>query len=142
MRSWWISKTAIGAAKDSGLGISWFSSCLVNWAKYRTTKGPIKLHLLLDHDGYLPSFAHSTEGSRHEMTVAKGLPLPKGSIGAMVKAYVDYAENDETLELAPTSITLAPTPSVRSTFSNCSVIQVRNRSGPICLARPGEDTST
>jgi hypothetical protein len=28
-----------------------------DWAKFRRTKGAIKLHLLLDHDGYLPSFA-------------------------------------------------------------------------------------
>ena len=28
---------------------------MYDWAKFRTTKGAIKLHLLLDHDGYLPS---------------------------------------------------------------------------------------
>ena len=28
---------------------------LFPWAKFRRTKGAIKLHLLLDHDGYLPS---------------------------------------------------------------------------------------
>lgn len=30
---------------------------LFDWAKFRRTKGAVKLHLLLDHDGYLPSFA-------------------------------------------------------------------------------------
>jgi hypothetical protein len=65
-------------------------SSIFNWAKYRTSKGAIKLHLLLDHDGYLPTFAHITEGNRHEMTVVKDLSLPKGSIVAMDKAYVDY----------------------------------------------------
>lgn len=38
------------------------SVSMFDWAKYRTTKGAIKLHLLLDHDGYLPSFAVVTEG--------------------------------------------------------------------------------
>lgn len=66
-------------------------SSIFDWAKYRASKGAIKLHLLLDHDGYIPTFAHITEGSRHEMTVAKELKLPKGSIVAMDKAYVDYA---------------------------------------------------
>ena len=28
---------------------------MFDWAKYRQRKGAIKLHLLLDHDGYLPS---------------------------------------------------------------------------------------
>ena len=27
---------------------------MFDWAKFRRTKGAIKLHLLLDHDGYLP----------------------------------------------------------------------------------------
>jgi hypothetical protein len=35
---------------------------MFDWAKYRQRKGAIKLHLLLDHDGYLPSFAVVTEG--------------------------------------------------------------------------------
>jgi hypothetical protein len=65
-------------------------SSMFDWAKYRASKGAIKLHMLLDHDGYIPTFAHITEGSRHEMTVAKSLSLPKGSIVAMDKAYVDY----------------------------------------------------
>ena len=30
---------------------------MFDWAKFRLTKGAVKLHLLLDHDGYLPSFA-------------------------------------------------------------------------------------
>ncbi len=38
------------------------SLSLFNWAKFRRTKGAIKLHLLLDHDGYLPSFAVVTDG--------------------------------------------------------------------------------
>src|SRR5436190_9218007 len=35
---------------------------LYDWAKFRRTKGAVKLHLLLDHDGYLPSFAVITDG--------------------------------------------------------------------------------
>lgn len=27
-----------------------------DWAKFRTAKGAVKLHLMLDHDGYLPSY--------------------------------------------------------------------------------------
>ena len=32
------------------------------WAEFRTTRGAIKLHATVDHDGYLPSFVHITEG--------------------------------------------------------------------------------
>jgi hypothetical protein len=45
---------------------STISLCLAlfPWAKFRRTKGAVKLHLLLDHDGYLPSFAHITNGKK------------------------------------------------------------------------------
>lgn len=63
---------------------------MFDWAKFRTTKGAVKLHLLLDHDGYLPRFAHVTEGNVHEINIARTLELPKDSIVAMDKAFVDY----------------------------------------------------
>jgi hypothetical protein len=64
---------------------------MFDWAKYRTTKGAVKLHLLLDHDGYMPLFAHITAGKCGDATIAKQLKLPKGSIVAMDRAYIDYA---------------------------------------------------
>jgi hypothetical protein len=63
---------------------------MFDWARFRRTKGAIKLHLLLDHDGYLPVFAHISEGRQHEMNLARGLWLPRGSVVAMDRAYVDY----------------------------------------------------
>ncbi|MBI4633168.1 MAG: IS4 family transposase [Deltaproteobacteria bacterium] len=64
---------------------------LFDWATYRQTKGAVKLHLLLDHDGYLPVFAHVTEGNVHEINIARRMVFPKGSIVAMDKGYVDYS---------------------------------------------------
>jgi len=46
---------------------------MYDWAKFRTTKGAIKLHLLLDHDGYLPCFAVISTGKVHDVTVARTL---------------------------------------------------------------------
>jgi IS4 transposase len=63
---------------------------LFDWAKFRQTKGAIKLHLLLDHDGYLPVFATVTEGRQHELAVARSLDFPKGSIVVMDRAFIDY----------------------------------------------------
>jgi transposase len=63
---------------------------LFDWATYRKTKGAVKLHLLLDHEGYLPVFAHLTEGNVHEVNMAKDLSLPAGSIVAMDRGYNDY----------------------------------------------------
>jgi len=64
---------------------------LFDWASFRQTKGAVKLHLLLDHDGYLPTFATVTEGDVHEVNVAWELKLPKGSILAVDMGYTDYS---------------------------------------------------
>lgn len=63
---------------------------LFPWASYRRTKGAVKLHLLLDHDGYLPEYAHITEGRVHEINVARKLNLAPNSVIAMDRGYMDY----------------------------------------------------
>jgi len=64
---------------------------LFPWADFRQTKGAVKLHLLLDHDGYLPVFAHVTEAKVHEVNTLPLLALPQGSIVAMDRGYQDFA---------------------------------------------------
>jgi IS4 transposase len=66
------------------------SVSMFDWAKFRRTKGAIKLHLLLDHDGYLPSFAVVTEGKTSEIKVARTLRFAPGTILAIDRGYVDY----------------------------------------------------
>jgi len=44
----------------------------------------------LDHDGYLPSFAHITHGKKADVRIARLLSLPPGSIIAMDRGYNDY----------------------------------------------------
>jgi hypothetical protein len=63
---------------------------LFPWAKFRRTKGAIKLHLLLDHDGYLPTYAYISNGNKHDVTIARKVPLASGSIVAMDRGYNDY----------------------------------------------------
>jgi putative transposase len=60
------------------------------WADFRTTKGAIKLHVGLNHAGYLPEFVTITEGKNHDVTVGRTLAFPKGSIVAIDKGYNDY----------------------------------------------------
>jgi hypothetical protein len=64
---------------------------LFPWASFRRTKGAIKLHTLLDHDGYLPAFVTITEGRRHEAKAASLPRLPRGSIIVVDRAYTDYS---------------------------------------------------
>ena len=65
------------------------------WARYRKRKGALKLHMLLDHQGYLPSFIRMTDGKCHEVNVVKkdkfGFPeLPSDSILTIDRGYIDY----------------------------------------------------
>jgi hypothetical protein len=61
-----------------------------DWAQFRRTKGAVKLHLLLDHEGYLPCFAVVTEGKQHEIQVARQLQFTPGTILAIDRGYTDY----------------------------------------------------
>jgi hypothetical protein len=60
------------------------------WAEFRSTKGAVKLHVGLNHEGYLPEFVTVTEGKKHDVTVGRMFNFPKGSIIAIDKAYNDY----------------------------------------------------
>ena len=62
-----------------------------DWARFRRTKGAVKLHLLLDHDGFLPCYAVITEGKQHEMRVARQLHYQPGTLLAIDRAYTDYS---------------------------------------------------
>ena len=61
-----------------------------DWAKFRRTKGAIKLHLLLDHDGYLPCFGVITEGKVHDVKVAWSLAFEPGTVVVDDRGYNDY----------------------------------------------------
>jgi DDE family transposase/uncharacterized protein DUF4372 len=60
------------------------------WADFRSTKGAIKLHVGLNHSGYLPEFAVITEGKTSDIEVGRMLAFPAGSIVAMDRGYMDY----------------------------------------------------
>jgi len=61
-----------------------------DWARFRRTKGAVKLHLLLDHDGFLPCYAVITEGKQHEVRVAQQLHYEPGTLLVMDRGYNDY----------------------------------------------------
>ena len=63
---------------------------LFPWAKFRQTKGAVKVHVGLDHDGYLPTFVHITDGKTSDIKGAQSLALPKGSILVADRGYVDF----------------------------------------------------
>ena len=63
---------------------------LFDWAKFRTQKGAIKLHAVLDYDTGLPSYAVIGDGKTHDVTVARQTVFPSGSVLVVDRAYVDF----------------------------------------------------
>jgi len=66
------------------------SATMYDWAQFRRTKGGVKLHLLLDHDGHLPKYAVIEPAKKAEIKVARSLPLEPGSIVVFDRGYTDY----------------------------------------------------
>jgi len=63
---------------------------LFDWATFRKTKGAVKLHVKLNHAGYLPSFAVVTTGKKHEQTVAPHIPLEKGDVVVFDRGFTNF----------------------------------------------------
>ena len=64
---------------------------MFDWAHFRRAKGAIKLHLLLDHDGYLPAFAIITEGKVADVKMAWQFQFDPHTIVVDDRGYNDYA---------------------------------------------------
>ena len=63
---------------------------LFPWANYRRAKGGVKVHVLLDHDDYMPSFVRITEAKVHDNRAAEDVQLKPGSIVAVDRGYLDF----------------------------------------------------
>lgn len=61
-----------------------------DWAKFRRTKGAVKLHLMLDHDGLLPCYGVITDGKQHEVTVTRHWEFAPGAVLVFDRGYTDY----------------------------------------------------
>jgi len=64
---------------------------LYDGAAYKRTQGAVKLHLLLDHQGYLPQLVVITPGKTQEIEVARRLRFQPGTFLVFDRGYVDYA---------------------------------------------------
>lgn len=63
---------------------------LFDWARYKTAKGAIKMHTLLDFDGNLPAYINITDGKTADNKGAKDIPLLKGSVIVADRFYNDF----------------------------------------------------
>ena len=64
---------------------------LFPWAKFRKTKGAVKLHTLLDLRGCIPTLVIITDGKVHDVNILDKLLLEPAAIYLMDRGYLDFA---------------------------------------------------
>ena len=64
---------------------------IFDWAKYKTTKGAVKIHTMLDFDGNLPAYINITNGKTADNKGAYDIPLLKNSVIVADRFYNDFS---------------------------------------------------
>ena len=89
-----------------------------DWAQFRRTKGAVKLHLMLDHDGLLPCYGVITDGKQHEVTVTRQWEFASGTMLVFDRSYTDYAWFERLTQQGVSFVTRLKT--------NADIIEVEN----------------
>lgn len=63
---------------------------LFEWAKFRTAKGGIKLHMMFNNKEQLPDFINMTEAKQHDINAAFLMPIQEKGIYVMDRGYLCY----------------------------------------------------
>ena len=63
---------------------------LFPWARFRSRKGAVKMHTLLDVRGSIPTFIEISEGKTHDVNILDQILPEAGSFYVMDRAYVDF----------------------------------------------------
>jgi hypothetical protein len=63
---------------------------MFDWALYKRAKGAVKLHMVLDHDGYLPHYAVLTEGKTPDIIAATKMSFAPDTMLVFDRGYTDY----------------------------------------------------
>src|SRR6266542_1812393 len=63
---------------------------LFPWAKFRKTKGAVKMHTLLDLRGNIPTFIGITDGKVHDVNMLDEILPEAGAFYVMDRGYIDF----------------------------------------------------
>jgi hypothetical protein len=63
---------------------------LFPWAKFRKTKGDVKMHTVLDLRGSIPIYVDITNANVHDVNILDTIPIEAGSYYIMDKGYTDF----------------------------------------------------
>jgi hypothetical protein len=65
-------------------------AAMFDWAKFKRTKGAVKVHLILDNEGFLPHVAVITDGKQSDQAVARTMRFRPGDVVIIDRGYVQY----------------------------------------------------
>ena len=89
------------------------------WARFRKTKGAVKLHTLLDLRGDIPTFIWITDGKVHDVNVLDHLIPEPGAIYVMDRAYLDFRRLYQLYQCSAIFVTRSKTNTgLRRMYSN------------------------
>ena len=60
------------------------------WARFRSRKGAVKMHTLLDMRGAIPTFIEVSDGKTHDVNILDRIVPEAGSFYVMDRAYIDF----------------------------------------------------
>src|SRR5213078_3856965 len=63
---------------------------LFTWAKFRKTKGAVKMHTLLDLHGNIPTFIGITDGKVHDVNILDEIVPEAGAFYVIDRGYLDF----------------------------------------------------
>lgn len=66
------------------------SASMFEWAKYVRTKGAVKVHMILNHDGLYPQYAVLSEGRAADITAAREMKFQAGAMLVFDRGYEDH----------------------------------------------------
>ena len=64
---------------------------MFEWAKFRKTKGGIKMHTLYDVEAQVPAFVHITAANVHDTKVMPEIPYENGAFYIFDRGYNDFS---------------------------------------------------
>jgi len=65
---------------------------MFDWATFREKKGGIKVHVKLNHSGYLPSVVTVSTAKQHEVTQINKMKLKTGDVVVFDRGYTDFEQ--------------------------------------------------
>lgn len=105
---------------------------LFPWARFRRSKGAVKLHTLMDLHGNIPTVIEVTDGKVHDVNMLDHLVIEPGAFYIMDRGYLDFARLSRMDQAGAFFVTRAKS---NTRLRRLSSVPVDKSAGIICDQR-------